>query len=118
MRGDQDNVPCCSICEKVEVDLTKLRFCESCLQVTFQRAIHLQTVCSSCSNFKSPIPMKGKYTRCRVCARCIRNYSNCDLSLTKDDFYVPDEPLPEEAFANFAESRCCKDLYVSVSMML
>ena len=46
------------------------------------------------------------------------DYSNCDLSLTKDDFYVPDEPLPEEAFANFAESRCCKDLYVSASMML
>lgn len=41
MREDQDNVPCCSICKKVEVDLTKLRFCESCLQVTFLWAIHL-----------------------------------------------------------------------------
>ena len=62
--------------------------------------------------------MMGKYTRCRVGARCVRNYSNCDLSMTKDDFYVPDEPLPEEAFANFAESHCCKDLYVFTSAIL
>ena len=57
--------------------------------------------------------MMGKCTRCRVCSRCVRNYSNCDLSIIKDDFYIPNEPLSEKAYANFAESRCCEDLYVS-----
>ena len=63
--------------------------------------------------YRSPIPFMGKQKLVRVCNYCIYCYSNCEFSQIKNFTYVPEsQSRDRNSYSEFAESRCCKDLYV------
>ena len=113
MDRNQVNGPCCFICKIQEGELTKLYSCESCFQVFVCSLCELQIVCTHCSMYRSPIPFMGKQKLVRVCNYCIYCYSNCEFSQIKNFTYVPEsQSRDRNSYSEFAESRCCKDLYV------